>query len=65
MKKLTLTALWAAALLALSAVTAFADEILPPEPAKPDSTLLIVLIVAVAVIAAAVIAWVIARRRRK
>lgn len=66
MKKLTLTALWTAALLVLSAVTAFADVAPLPEPvtaqAHPE---LIVLIVAVVIVAAASIVWIVIRNRRK
>jgi hypothetical protein len=66
MKKLTFTALWTAALLVLSAVTAFADVAPLPEPvtaqAHPE---LIVLIVAVVIVAAASIVWIVIRNRRK
>ncbi len=65
MKKLTFTALWTMALLALSAVTAFADVAPEPEPLRPDATLLTVLIAAVVLIAAAVTVWVITRRHKK
>jgi hypothetical protein len=66
MKKLTFTALWTAALLVLSAVTAFADVAPLPEPvtaqAHPE---LIVLIAAVVIVAAASIVWIVIRNRRK
>lgn len=66
MKKITLTTLLASALLALSAVTAFADVAPLPEPvtaqAHPE---LIVLIAAVVIVAAASIVWIVIRNRRK
>ena len=66
MKTRVLAVLWAIMLVALSAVTAYAD--VAPEPApnatQPDTTLLTVLIVAVAIIAVAVIAWIIFSNRK-
>ena len=64
MKKLTLISLWTMALLALSAVTAFADVAPEPEPIRSGSTLVTVLIAAVVIVAVAVIVWLIARRRK-
>jgi hypothetical protein len=63
MKKLTFTALWTMALLALSAVTAFADIVPEPEPVRSGGTLLTVLVAAVAVLAVAVIAWILTHRK--
>ena len=68
MKKRISAALWAVALLAVSAVTAYAD--LAPEPgpdpgaAQPIDSMMTVLIVAVVIIAAAVVVWRILRSRK-
>ena len=64
MKKAFLTILWTAVLLAMSAVTAFADVAFEPEPVLSDGRPLTLLIVSLAVLAGAVIVWLLVRRRK-
>lgn len=67
MKKRVLASLWAVALLTISAVTAYADVAVAPEPepVRSGATLLTVLIISAVVLAVAVIAWVLSHRGHK